>query len=160
MGIHISWQDVPGFTVEDAWRVEDVEALAALAAPCLSEPTSTGAMAAQVKAILRAALMRWRDGGTGARTSETKQAGAFSQTFTTDTREWNSTKRGVVFTADEISDLQKLCSGGATSARAGTTSTAASGVEPHAVACSLVFGATYCSCGVDIAGVPIYGMQP
>jgi hypothetical protein len=27
----------------------------------------------------------------------------------------------------------------------------------HAVTCSLYFGATYCSCGADIAGFPIYG---
>lgn len=27
----------------------------------------------------------------------------------------------------------------------------------HLATCSLNFGATYCSCGVDIAGVPIYG---
>lgn len=109
MGIHITWQDVPGFTSEDAWRIEDAEALAALAAPCLSEPTSTNAQAAQVKAILRAALMRWKDGGTGARTSQTDQAGPWSRTFTTDTREWNSTKRGVIFTADELAELRSLC---------------------------------------------------
>ncbi len=28
----------------------------------------------------------------------------------------------------------------------------------HDVACSLRFGATYCSCGADIAGKPIYGV--
>lgn len=28
---------------------------------------------------------------------------------------------------------------------------------PHAPECALRFGATYCSCGVDIAGVPIFG---
>jgi hypothetical protein len=27
----------------------------------------------------------------------------------------------------------------------------------HAPWCSLAFGATYCSCGADIAGVPIFG---
>lgn len=29
----------------------------------------------------------------------------------------------------------------------------------HDVACSLVFGAVYCSCGADIAGRPIYGVD-
>ena len=28
----------------------------------------------------------------------------------------------------------------------------------HSEACSLRFGATYCSCGADIAGAPIYGV--
>ena len=30
----------------------------------------------------------------------------------------------------------------------------------HDLACSLRFGATYCSCGVDIAGKPIFGVTP
>lgn len=30
----------------------------------------------------------------------------------------------------------------------------------HDLACSLRFGALYCSCGVDIAGKPIYGVAP
>lgn len=30
----------------------------------------------------------------------------------------------------------------------------------HAISCSLRFGATYCSCGSDIAGFPIYGVDP
>lgn len=29
----------------------------------------------------------------------------------------------------------------------------------HDLACSLRFGATYCSCGADIAGYPIYGVS-
>lgn len=29
----------------------------------------------------------------------------------------------------------------------------------HDLACSLRFGATYCSCGADIAGRPIYGVE-
>lgn len=29
----------------------------------------------------------------------------------------------------------------------------------HDLACSLRFGATYCSCGADIAGYPIYGVE-
>jgi len=30
----------------------------------------------------------------------------------------------------------------------------------HDLACSLRFGADYCSCGADIAGYPIYGVAP
>lgn len=30
----------------------------------------------------------------------------------------------------------------------------------HDLACSLRFGAVYCSCGVDIAGKPIFGVTP
>ena len=30
----------------------------------------------------------------------------------------------------------------------------------HDLACSLRFGAVYCSCGADIAGKPIYGVAP
>lgn len=33
-------------------------------------------------------------------------------------------------------------------------------IAAHALSCSLRFGATYCSCGVSIAGFPIYGVDP
>lgn len=36
--------------------------------------------------------------------------------------------------------------------------TAPSNLELHADTCALRFGGTYCSCGVDIAGYPIYGV--
>lgn len=41
-----------------------------------------------------------------------------------------------------------------------TVSMASGYGRAHAISCSLRFGATYCSCGSDIAGFPIYGVDP
>ena len=159
MGMYVSWGEIPGFTADDDWRIEDAEAMARLAAPCLSSISLDIDQAATVKAILRGALMRWKDQGTGVKTSVTKQAGAFQLSETTDNRSWTQTKGGI-FTADELDDLRKLCSPAA-NATSGTASTVAlSPLAIHDRTCSLVFGALYCSCGADIAGRPIFGVEP
>ena len=159
MGTHITWEEIPGFTADDDWRIEDAEAMARLAAPCLASIITDSDLAATVRAILRGALMRWRDQGTGVKTSVTKQAGAFQLSETTDNRSWIQTKGGI-FTADELDDLRRLCSPAA-NATSGTASTVAlSPLAIHDQTCSLVFGALYCSCGADIAGEPIFGVEP
>jgi hypothetical protein len=105
-----------GITVEQ--MIEDAEALAVLVAPCITGDTFTNTAA--VRAILRGALMRWNDSGTGALSAQT--AGPFGQTL--DTRQ----ERRAMYWPSEIEQLQNLCSdlGGS----AYTTSLAGPKIDP------------------------------
>lgn len=125
--------------------IEDALALAARVAPCILSADFAYPDAA--KAILRGAILRWNDAGSGAVT--TNQAGPFGQTVDT------SKARRSMFWPSEITDLQQLCSE-AQEAKAFSVDTAPMVGGVHLPWCSLMFGATYCSCGADIAGVPIY----
>jgi len=79
--------------------IDDAEAMAELVAPCI---TAEGfANDAAVKAILRGAVIRWNDAGSGALQSQT--AGPFGQTY--DTRQ----ERRGMFWPSEIEQLQNLC---------------------------------------------------
>ena len=100
MGQFILWSEVPGFTVEDDWRIEDAEAMALLAAPCLSGALSAE-QSAGLRAILREALMRWKDVGTGAVTQQ--QAGPWMQSIDT-----TKQRRGM-FWPSELDQLRALC---------------------------------------------------
>ena len=79
--------------------IDDAEAMAVLAAPCITAPTFTNAAA--VRAILRGAVIRWNEAGSGA--LQAQSAGAFSQTL--DTRQ----ERRGMFWPSEIVQLQSLC---------------------------------------------------
>lgn len=92
--------------------IEDAEAMAILAAPCIA--SQSFANTAAVKAILRGAIIRWNDSGSGALQAQT--AGPFGQTI--DTRQ---DRRGM-FWPSEIVALQALCVGD--QASVGTTSIA------------------------------------
>lgn len=129
--------------------IADAEALALLSAPCLGidPPVLTDAQVAAVKAILRGAIMRWSDAGTGAVQSES--AGPFSQT--TDT----TVPRRGMFWPSEIALLQGVCADGEAGKAFGVDTVTFDGI--HADACSINLGATYCSCGADIAGFPLWG---
>lgn len=87
-----------------AQMIEDAEALAVLAAPCITEPEFMlrEDLVGAVKAILRRAILRWNDAGTGA----TVQIGTgpFSQT----TAQGANTPR-TLFWPSEIGQLQELC---------------------------------------------------
>lgn len=90
---------IPEGKAED--MIEDAEAMAVLVAPCI---TAEGfSYTAAVKAILRGAILRWNDGGSGALTQQ--GAGPFSQSF--DTRQ----ERKAMFWPSEIKQLQNLCAG-------------------------------------------------
>lgn len=105
--------------VKAAVMVEDAEAMAILAAPCLPDLISpaTGetpadaaireAKLAALRAILRGAILRWNEAGTGALQSRQDQVGPFGQMQTLDTRQ---TRKGM-FWPSEIEQLQSLCSG-------------------------------------------------
>jgi len=125
--------------------IDDALAMAERVAPCIT--TAEFLYAAAAKAILRGAVIRWSEAGSGALAGQT--VGPFGQTI--DTRQ---PRRGM-FWPSEIEQLQNLCASGRTG-KAFNIDTV-SQVSTHAETCSLALGATYCSCGADIAGYPLFG---
>lgn len=123
-----------------AAMIEDALALAAVIAPCILDPEFENPGAA--KAILRGAVLRWNDSGSGAIVSQA--AGPFSQTVDT------SNPRKSLFWPSEIEQLQKLCGPKAGAFAIDTAPVV--GIANHADICSLNFGATYCSCGAWLTG--------
>jgi hypothetical protein len=125
--------------------IDDALALAARVAPCIAE--SDFASVGAARAILRAAVLRWHEAGSGALQSQT--VGPFGQVL--DTRQ----QRRGMFWPSEIEQLQELCRGadsGAFSIDTGPVRGAA-----HADICALNFGATYCSCGAVLTNLlPLY----
>lgn len=81
--------------------VEDALALAAVIAPCIFEPDFAHGGAA--RAILRGAVLRWADQGSGAQPALV--AGPFQMTPQTQVRR-------SLFFPSEIAELQGLCGGG------------------------------------------------
>lgn len=162
----ITKEDLEPFAVIAAVKADamiaDAESMAILAAPCLpgmltapedetpeAEATRLAKLAA-VKAILRGALLRWNDVGSGAVQAEQVTTGPFGiqQTVT-------PAARRSMFWPSEIEQLQGICSSGE-KGKAYSIDTAPSDIGAHLPWCALVLGATYCSCGVDIAGEPIF----
>lgn len=159
---------VPFATIDAAKAaamIADAESMAILAAPCLpglltapddETPEAEAlrlAKLAAVKAILRGAILRWNDAGSGAVQTTQEQTGPFGvqQTIAPQVRK-------SMFWPSEIEQLQGICSSGekgkayAVDTAPGGSSTAAL----HAPWCSYHFGALYCSCGVDLAGFPMF----
>lgn len=103
MGTFLNVDDLAAFaTIETAKAdamIEDAEAMALLAAPCIA--AEGFAYGSAVKAILRGAVLRWNDAGSGA--LQAQQAGPFGQTL--DTRQ----ERRGMFWPSEIVSLQSLC---------------------------------------------------
>ena len=128
--------------------IEDAEAMAVLAAPCLADAEfrADSALVGVVKAILRGAILRWHDAGSGAVTQQ--GAGPFQQTV--DTR---TTRKGM-FWPSEITQLRDLCAkfNGSDTGGAFTVDTAPRfGGGGHADICDLNLGWPYCSCGAYLA---------
>lgn len=153
MGAFISPDDLEPFAQIDLDKavamVDDAEAMAVLAAPCLSVPEfqNDPTMSAVVKAILRGAILRWDESGAGALTQRSRTGGPFSESESIDTR----TKRKAMFWPSEITQLRDLCatfSGSADKGRAFTVDTAPKARrDGHADVCDLNLGWPYCSCG-------------
>jgi hypothetical protein len=101
--VSIEPSDLTPFAVIDETKaqamIDDALALAARVAPCILEDDFEYAAAA--KAILRGAILRWNDAGSGALSAQT--AGPFGQTL--DTRQ---VRKGM-FWPTEIEQLQELC---------------------------------------------------
>ena len=125
--------------------IEDALARAALIAPCILDDDFTQTAAA--KAIIRGAILRWNDAGTGGIVQQT--VGPFSETVDT------SQSRRSLFWPSEIVELQRLCASSPDGAF--TIDTAPKLGNGHSLICSINFGADYCSCGADLAGEPIFG---
>jgi hypothetical protein len=125
--------------------IQDALALAARVAPCILEDAFLYDAAA--RAILRGAVLRWHDAGTGA--LQQQSVDDYSQTV--DTRQ----QRRGMFWPSEIQQLQDLCKGDETSGAFAVDTSAASVV--HADICALNFGAEYCSCGAVLTqNLPLY----
>jgi len=134
-----------------AAMIADVTAMAVLVAPCLgTEAELDDEQKAAAKAVLRGAILRWHDSGAGAFQSQT--AGPF--TVQMDTRQ----QRRGAFWPSEIEQLQDICSDGTTGGAFSVDTVATvPGSGIHSPTCSIYFGSTWgCSCGADIAGVPIF----
>jgi hypothetical protein len=103
MGTFLDVEDLAPFATIDSAKaaamIEDAEAMALLAAPCIAVEGFT--YVAAVKAILRGAVLRWNEAGSGALQAQT--AGPFGQTL--DTRQ----ERRGMFWPSEIVALQGLC---------------------------------------------------
>ena len=131
--------------------ITDVVASAARVAPCIRDDKLDADLAAAAKAILRGAVLRWHEAGTGTMTTVT--TGSMSATMQPQQR------RGLLWPS-EVTDLEAICTqhkGGDSGARAFSADTApAAGLSAHLPWCDLFFGGRACSCGVDIAGVPIF----
>lgn len=134
-----------------AEMVAGANAKASRVAPCLdsTDPAPTPEQLAEAKLLLLGAVQRWVEAGSGAFTQQS--AGPFA--MSTDTRQ----RRGFNLWPSEIRDLQAICSAGAGAREAWSLDTSPTGAYAlHLPWCNVAFGATYCSCGADIAGEPIY----
>lgn len=168
MGQFIDPDDLAPFATIDAAKagamIEDAEAMAVLAAPCLpdlldapagesaGDATRRLAKVAALKAILRGAIIRWDEAGSGAAQTTQRSMGPFSESATMDTRQ----QRRGMFWPSEITQLQQLCSSGGTRAFAVDT---VPGSSSHLPWCGVTWGGS-CSCGVSIAGAPIFEGVP
>lgn len=126
--------------------VAGANAKASRVAPCLAD-NPTPEQIDEARLVLIGAVKRWAEAGSGALQSQT--AGPFG--VTVDSRQ----RTGYNLWPSEITDLQGICSAGTNGRQAFSIDTAPT-ASAHLPWCSLMFGATYCSCGADIAGVPIF----
>lgn len=145
----LEMQDLPSELATNpmiaSW-VAGANAKASRIAPCLAsnDPAPTPDQLAEARLVLIGAVIRWSQAGSGA--FQSKTVGPMS--VTVDTRQ----PGGFNLWPSEISQLQDICKGGA--AKAFSIDTVSCGGY-HLPSCSIYFGGA-CSCGVDLAGEPIY----
>jgi hypothetical protein len=133
--------------------VDGANAKASRVAPCLTwddedddHPAPSDDQIAEARLVLVGAIKRWSEAGAGALQSQ--QAGPFGMTV--DTRQ----RSGFNLWPSEIQQLQDICKSEGSGAF--SVDTAPTTVTEHSPICSLAFGASYCSCGGDIAGFALY----
>jgi hypothetical protein len=104
----------------------------------------------EAKLVLLGAVKRWIEAGAGA--FQSQQAGPFGATV--DTRQ----RTGFNLWPSEITALQDICTSGTTSSTGAFSITPSGDYDAHVPWCSINLGATYCSCGADLAGYeyPLY----
>ncbi len=131
--------------------IADAMADASRVAPCIDDDLLAAEKLPQFRSVLRAALLRWHEAGTGA--LQAQQAGIYGQTL--DTRQ---VRKGM-FWPSEIESLQAICKGDEDTSGAYSVDTVGfAGNMGHADICVLNFGGIYCSCGAVLtAGLyPLY----
>jgi hypothetical protein len=106
MGTFLDASDLTPFAEIDPAKaelmIEDAESLAVLAAPCLGSPDDlTDRQRSAVRALLRGAIIRWNEAGSGLRQSVT--TGPFGETLDT-----TQQRRGMYWPS-EITSLQGIC---------------------------------------------------
>lgn len=114
--------------------IDDALALASRVAPCINDADFAYPDAA--KAIIRGAVLRWNEAGSGA--AQSVQSGPFATTM--DTR----TQRRGMFWPSEIADLAGLCSDSTAGGKAFEIDTA-----PENAGVSGVYGEDYYWTGPD-----------
>ena len=87
--------------------IDDAMADASRVAPCINDTGLSADKVAQFKSILRGAILRWNEAGSGA--LQAQQAGPFGQTI--DTRQ----QRKGMFWPSELNALASICSVSSTS---------------------------------------------
>jgi len=144
MGRFINQEDLAPFADIDALKaqmmIDDAEAMAVLAAPGLA--TIGDEAIPSVRAVLRGALIRWHEAGSGALSQA--QTDAVTQAFA---------PRRSMFWPSEVDQLRSICA--STEAGKAFSVDTAPPLGGHSVICSVYFGGA-CSCGADIAYEPIY----
>lgn len=139
--------------------VAGLNAKASRVAPCLSwdggsegrvEPTFD--QMAEARLVLLGAVTRWAEAGSGA--VKTAQSGGHAVTFDTDQRS------GYNLWPSEIEALQDICKaaqGAQVGRLAFSIDTAPRrALSAHTPWCNLMMGGSYCSCGVVVAGFPLF----
>ena len=129
--------------------VDGANAKASRVAPCLTsiDPPPSADQLSEARLVLLGAVKRWADAGSGA--AQYQQAGPYG--FSVDTRQ----KTGFNLWPSEIESLQEICKSDTEESGPYSIDTVPA-ASAHLPWCSLAFGALYCSCGVDIAGEPIF----
>ena len=153
MAVIITESDLPSAIQSEEsieLMVAGANAKASRVAPCLAstDPAPTEDQLAEARLVLIGAVKRWAEAGSGA--AQTVQSGPFS--MSTDTRQ----RTGYNLWPSEIETLQDICKAAGEGGRQAFSIDTAPASSAHLPWCSLMLGALYCSCGVDIAGEPIY----
>jgi hypothetical protein len=129
--------------------VNGANAKASRVAPCLTwddededHPAPTVEQLDEAKLVLVGAIKRWADAGSGGLSQQT--AGPFGQVI--DTRQ----RTGYNLWPSEITGLQDICRTDGPVGRTAFSLDTAATTSAHMPWCSLILGATYCSCGADL----------
>ncbi|QFG09963.1 head-tail adaptor [Mycobacterium phage Antsirabe] len=139
-------------TVTDAKAqdmIDDALGTAFIHAPCIFAEDFPAAKRKAAKAIVRGAIVRWAEAGSGAVTTQSSMS--YSQTV--DTR----TPRRVMFMPSEVDGLKRLCRpDGEDRGAAFAIDTLPTSTVEHAEICSIYFGGG-CSCGAILTQrLPLY----
>lgn len=148
MSVIVQSSDLPEHVASnpmvEMW-IKGANARATRVAPCLLGQYPDEDKVAEAKLILVGAIVRWEKAGAGA--LQSRAAGSYSETV--DTRQ----STGYNLWPSEITQLQDICRT-VEQGKAYSVDTVGSGGW-HSPICSVSFGGS-CSCGANLAGMPIY----